>query len=371
MSVTVWLCANTLTYPQGGGHLWVYLNWALGLKSLGCHVVWMEACDPAMPRERMQSLVEDLKHRLAPYGLAASISICSRNELSLPDGLTGGIDIEGAAEADLLVNMAYDTFAGSVRRFRRSALVDIDPGLLQNWLSEGVMSLPRHDIYFTTGETIISETGLQWERIVPCVALEWWPVRPTPAGAAFSTVSHWASSQEWVSYRGECYHNDKRSGFAPFLELPRRTDHPLELALCFGDDEAAERRVLEQHGWRVRHAHAVAATPWDYQRYIQDSRGEFSWVKPSCVRMQQGWISDRTLCYLASGKPVVVQYSGPNHLLPEAAGVFRFRDLNEAARCLEIVAADYERQCQLARALAEEHFSSHKVVKRLLEVALR
>jgi hypothetical protein len=86
--------------------------------------------------------------------------------------------------------------------------------------------------------------------------------------------------------------------------------------------------------------------------------------------MENAWVSDRTLCYLASGKPAVVQHTGASRFLPDAAGLFRFRDLAEAARCLEVVAADYERQAGLARALAEEHFDARKVVRTVLERAL-
>jgi hypothetical protein len=202
------------------------------------------------------------------------------------------------------------------------------------------------------------------------VALEWWPVCQSPTGAAFTTVSHWATSREWVCFGGESYHNDKRTGFLPFLDLPRRTSQPLELALCLADDGGEERRSLEEKGWIVRHAYEVASTPQDYQRYIQGSRGEFSCAKPSCVRLQNAWVSDRTLCYLASGKPAVVRHTGPSRFLPDAAGLFRFSDPAEAARCLERVAADYDRQCRLARALAEEHFDARNVVRRVLERAL-
>jgi hypothetical protein len=31
----------TLGYPEGAGHLWVYLNWALSLHALGCRVIWL------------------------------------------------------------------------------------------------------------------------------------------------------------------------------------------------------------------------------------------------------------------------------------------------------------------------------------------
>jgi hypothetical protein len=174
---------------------------------------------------------------------------------------------------------------------------------------------------------------------------------------------------EWEEDAGELYSNDKRTGFLPFLDLPQRTSQPLELALRLSGDHA-EQAALERLGWSVREACEVAPTPWDYQRYVQDSRGEFSCVKPSCVRLQNSWVSDRTLCYLASGKPAVVEHTGPSRFLPDSGGLFRFRDVEEAVLCLEKVANDYKRQCTLARALAEEYFDARKVVGRVLERAL-
>ena len=93
-------------------------------------------------------------------------------------------------------------------------------------------------------------------------------------------------------------------------------------------------------------------------------------MKPSCVRFQNAWISDRTLCYLASGKPAVMQHTGPSRMLPDGAGLFRFENVRQAASCLEIAAADYDRQCGLARHLAEEYFDAKKVVTSVLERAL-
>ena len=114
----------------------------------------------------------------------------------------------------------------------------------------------------------------------------------------------------------------------------------------------------------------MSSTPWDYQRYLQGSRGEFSCAKPSTVRMQNAWVSDRTLCYLASGKPAVVQHTGPSRLVPDAAGLFRFHTPDEAARHLDTAAADYERHSRLARALAEEYFDARRVTASVLERAL-
>jgi len=167
----------------------------------------------------------------------------------------------------------------------------------------------------------------------------------------------------------EWYENNKRAGFQPFLDLPRRTSVPLELAISVCDDEE-EWHLLKGRGWRLRNSYEVAPTPWDYQKYVQNSLGEFSAVKPSCVRLQNAWISDRTLCYLASGKPAVIQHTGPSRFLPDAAGLFRVQDGDGALRCLHTVMKDYERQSKAARAFVGEHFDARKVVRRVLERAL-
>jgi hypothetical protein len=370
MSLRVCLSANTLSYPEGGGHLWVYLNWALGLRALGCEVVWLEAVESTTPIAEVPALAASLRGRLERYGLAEPVALCRVDGEPLPGDFEDG---GRAFEADLLVNLQYGLSEKIVRRFRRSALLDIDPGLLQIWMGEGQVAVARHDLYFTIGETVgrpgsrIPTVGVEWHYTPPCVALDSWLPHPAPPDAPFTTVAHWYDA--YVAHDGECYENGKRNGFLPFLELPRHTSQPLELALdIVADDE--ELPLLREHGWRVRESVAVSATPEDYQRYIQNSRGEFSCVKPSCVRLANAWISDRSLCYLASGKPVVVQHTGPSRFLPDAAGLLRFRDPAEAVRCLEAAASDYERHCRLARALAEEFFDARKVVRNVLNRAL-
>lgn len=378
MSTTVCLSVNSLFYPEGGGHLWVYLNWALGLRDLGCHVIWLEEAAASTPTDEVEKHVAGLKSRLDRYGLAEYVALCSFiGERVSPDASAGCLDLEAAATADLLLSFQYDMPSRVVKRFRRAALLDIDPGLLQVLVSRGSLSPAPYDSYFTIGETVgrpdarFPDLGLRWNYTPPCVALDWWPPCPSSRDAPFTTVVHWYASS-WTG--GETGPDDKRSGFLPYLDLPGRTAQPLELAVNLGteDDErvVAEREALTARGWRLRHPYTVASTPWDYQRYIQGSRGEFSCAKPLCLRLQNAWISDRTLCYLASGKPAVVQHTGPSRFLPDAAGLFRFRDVQEAARCLEAATADYERQCRLARALAEEHFDAREVVTRVLERAL-
>ncbi len=375
MSTIVCLCAKTLDYPEGGGHLWVYLNWALGLRALDCRVIWLEQADPGRPAEWVQTRVGSLKSRLAPYGLADDVALCSLTDEPLPrEASAGCLDLDAASEALVLLDIEYDMMPEVVKRFRRSALLDIDPGLLQTWMSKGSVGIAPHDLYFTIGETVgeaharFPDVGVRWQYTPPCVALPWWPSCAAPEDAPFTTVAHWFASS-WID--DESGPGDKRSGFLPFLDLPSRTSQSLELAVNLGGSKeewaVRERAALVQRRWRVREAHDVASTPWDYQRYIGDSRGEFSCAKPSCIRFQNAWVSDRTLCYLASGKPAVVQHTGPSRFLPDSAGIFRFHTLDDAVRCLEAVAADYERQCGLARALAEEYFDARKVAARILE----
>ncbi|MGH3518753.1 MAG: hypothetical protein ACRDQ7_15310 [Haloechinothrix sp.] len=374
MSLRVCLAANTVYYPGGGGHRWVYLNWALGLRALGCEVVWLEEAEPDRPATDLYRGLAALKQQLEPYGLASSVAVCSAAGLPPTDCL----ELDAAAEADLLVNLRYGLPQAVVERFRRSVLVDIDPGLLQLWMAGGQVHVPRHDVYVTTSEAVafrtsdrIPDAGISWQHAPPCVALDWWPVCAAPDDAPFTTVSHWGTTEEWVADADGFYRNDKQVGFEPFLDLPRRVTRPLELALCLSEwQECNDGVELRAHGWRVRHASTVASTPWDYQHYIQRSFGEFSCVKPSCVRLRNAWVSDRTLCYLASGKPAVVQHTGPSRLLPGGGGLLRFGNVDEAARAIRDVTDDYDKHCRLARELAQEVFDARTVAGRLLEVAL-
>jgi hypothetical protein len=381
VSIIVGVVANSLDEPQAAGNRWVFLNWALGLQELGCRVIWLEGVkrDTSMPA--LQANVSALKNDLSRYGLANSVALFSR---PLPGQCAEPIEerlnehcltLDAIDGVDLLLNIAYDIPPEVLCRVRRTAFVDIDPGLTQMWMSEGQLNIPQHDTYFTIGETVgepetlFPDCGLRWHYTPPPVFLPAWSVAPSNLAAPYTTVTNWWDG--WVVFRQESYANRKRDGFLPFLGLPSRTSRRLELAVPLGTGDINERLMLEQHGWHVRDATVVASTPWDYQDYIRESYGEFSCAKPSCTRTQNAWISDRTLCYLASGKPAVVQHTGRSRFLPDRSGLFRFGNLEEAIAHLEAACADYEHQSKLARALAEEYFDARKIVTRVLERALR
>jgi hypothetical protein len=361
VSLTVCLAGANLRSPVGG-HLWVQLNWALALRALGCRVIWLEVNRLHAASRALRERAAALQRELDDFGLGSS--------LAFDPALDGYLDLAAAAEAEVLLDLCYCSEVRLVGRFGRSALIDIDPGLTQCWLAEGQMTVAPHDVYFTIGETVgtpdarVPDCGLTWHYTPPPVFLPAWPPTRGGAQAPYTTISSWWGP--WVLSGGETYANDKRTSFLEYLELPSRSPRRLELALALGG-HAEERCLIERHGWAVREASTISASARQYRDYIQASRGEFSCAKPSCMRLGTAWISDRTICYLASGKPAIVQYTGRSRFLPDADGLFRFRTLDEAAAALETVEADYERHARAARGLAEAHFDAIKVVAAVLD----
>jgi hypothetical protein len=374
---------NVADFPEGGGHFWVYMQYALGLASAGCEVFWLERFRGSDSPERDEAALHLFRARMERFGLSGRVLLYpgrgKRTDVCVPERYIGVSRAEAEAvfdRADLLLNFHYTIAPELLARFRRTALVDIDPGLLQFWMSRGQLRVPPHDLYLTTGETVgtagarIPDCGLEWIHIRPPVSLAQWPPAPDGGRGTFTTVSNW-SSKDWIVDGDETYENTKRAAFLEFADLPRRTGQPLELALFLRtEDDASDRRDLVDRGWRVRHAREVAATPERYRSYIQKSRAEFSCAKRSCTMFQNAWISDRTLCYLASGRPAVVQDTGPIPFLPEGEGLLRFSTLDEAVAAIEAVNEDYERHSRAARGIVESFFDADRVAERILGCAL-
>jgi len=375
MGVTVCLApAHTVAYPKGGGHFWVYLQWALGLRSLGCDVVWLEQIDPTQPADAISRDVEAIRKRLAFWNFDSNLALTTPDGSPLPGNRHLTLDLDAAVRADLLINLWHSLPAAVVQRFRRTALVDTDPGLLQTWMTEGSVSVAPHDCYFTIGETVgarsarFPDCGLRWLYTPPPIFLPEWPALPVNGATTYTTVAHWWGGT--FAHNGTTFWNEKRVAFLDYLELPARTRVQLEAAVCLVDHFDEFQRLMEPKGWRLRQAWDVTSTPQDYRAYVQQSRGEFSCAKPAYVALETAWVSDRTLCYLASGRPAIVQHTGPSRLLPDGEGLFRFRTLEEAAAALMRAEADYDRHARLARALVAEHFDAERVVAHVLERAL-
>jgi hypothetical protein len=406
MTTVVISPSNVADYPEGGGHFWVYMQYVQGLRALGCDVYWLEHFEGSGDEQRDAANLRIFLDRMRRFNLAGKVIIYRPTHTDPLSGQGDGAALHGQKaeklikEADLLLNFYYAIDPDFLSLFKRSALVDIDPGLLQFWLSQKQIEVARHDIYFSTGETtgkpgaLFPDCGISWHRIRPVISLTDWPVVFRPESNRLTTVSGWWGD-EWITDGKDlCYENNKSVSFMQFAELAARTDQRLELALCLGqsdlqmeeelrsqehpdlkglaayrsDDE--DRAFLEARGWRVVPASAVGGDPDDYRRYIQKSRGEFSCAKPSCMKFQNAWVSDRSLCYLASGKPVIVQNTGPSEFLPDAEGMFRFNTVDEALSAIDAMNSDYKRHCSSARDLAATYFDGEKVLASVLDLAI-
>src|SRR5881396_3711441 len=231
MPTVVIAAHNVAAFPEGGGHFWVYLQYVLALRQLGCDVYWLEAFRTKGRAERETAALATFRARMEQHGLGGKVILyVTHSKEPSPEAPTEYLDMTRAEaeaifeRADLLVNFHYATSPGLLAHFRRTAMIDIDPGLLQFWISRGQLSVPRHDIYFTTGETVgtpaarFPDCGLGWIPIRPAVCLEYWPYRFDPRCEAFTTVSIWDSG-DWVVDRGEKYENTKRAAFLEYANL--------------------------------------------------------------------------------------------------------------------------------------------------------
>ena len=148
-----------------------------------------------------------------------------------------------------------------------------------------------------------------------------------------------------------------------FLDLPTRTPSHFQLAVN------GPHELLRERGWNPVDAMRVSRSPWDYRRFIQQSRGEFGIAKHAYVSRRSGWFSDRTECYLASGRPAVVQDTGWSEHLPSTTGLLPFSNTEEALEALARLDRDYAAHARAAGEIAEEHFVAARVLNPLLERA--
>ena len=167
-----------------------------------------------------------------------------------------------------------------------------------------------------------------------------------------------------MTFQGEVYHWSKHFEFLKFIDLPRRTDQPFELALASYEPE--DRRMLEEQGWMVSEASAVSSDLDAYRRFVADSRGEFTVAKDQNVRLRSGWFSERSAQYLAAGRPVITQETGFSNVLPAGSGLFGFSTMEEILAAVHAINEDYAGHCSRAREIAREWFEYDRVLPRML-----
>jgi hypothetical protein len=382
MPARIFVAGAITAHPFGSAGLtWAFLQWVLGFRRLGYETYYVEQIDSSQcvdDEGKPVSFAVSANRRyfdavMQRFGLAGNAALLELNGRGYA-GLSRR-DIEAlAAGSDLFINLSGRFHLDTVlRKSRRRMYVDLDPGYVQIWQERyGVdMNLRGHDTYVTVGLNLaqadcpMPTCGLRWHTTLPPVVLDAWRPMAAP-GNAYTTVADWRGYNP-VEWQGVWY-GQKAEEFLRVIDLPRRVDVPLEICLAIHENET-DRRRFEESGWRLVSPRQHAATPETYRDYIHRSRAEFTVVKQGYAAGRTGWFGDRSACYLASGRPVVVQDTGIGRYLPTGRGLLTFRDLEEAAEAIAAVEADYTGHARAARDTAEQHLDSDCVLGRLLELA--
>ena len=367
-----------------GGYGWQTVHYLRGFRDLGLDVYFYEDT-----RHHWQAYDPVTQTTGAQYenGLASARDLFARTGFgdrwvffdAAADRYTG-LDRDATralfADAKVLVNAAgVNRFTAEERRDKTNIYIDMDPAYTQIRLASGDELLREivreHQLHYTFGENIgtarcsIPTGSLEWRPTRQPIALDLWTVAPIPPGAPFTTIGTWDSSGRDVVLNGERYSWRKRTEWAKVIDLPRVTGAPFVLAMEVKDP--GDRDLLARSGWIIRDPIAISSDVCAYQRFLVDSRGEFTTAKDVNVRLQSGWFSDRSASYLAAGRPVITQDTGFADILPVGEGLFRFRTAEDAAAAVDTISSAPERHSAAARRIAEQHFSAAKVVGAMLE----
>ena len=367
-----------------GGFVWHHFQYVAGLRQLGHEVTYFE--DYGWPDSCYQP-PSDVNSADPSFGIAFLNQLLQRYELSCDvcflaeDGTTHGISRDELAArcrgSDLYLNLSNLNWIPELRLCRRRVLIDTDPVFTQIGVHGAGGELTEYDVRFTFGENVhqpgctMPTADVRWLPTRQPIVTDFWPVTAGDSAAPFTTVMSW-NPMGGHRYERQVF-GGKALSFAPYVSLPRSTGLPMEIAINIRAKWADREEVwarLTEGGWRLRDAAEVTQTPWCYQKYLQQSRAEFSVSKHGYVITQCGWFSERSAAYLASGRPVILQDTGFSKFVPCGEGLLAFRDRDEAIAAIRRLAENYEAHCHTARALAEEYFDSRRVLTRLLEQSL-
>lgn len=367
--------------PGVGGHAWVFLQYLLGFQRLGFEVLFLDWLDPIMCRDRAGAScvpadswnLDWIRAVMRNHGLADAWSLTVRG-IDQHFGLHRKAVREWAREADVLLNvMGFLDDPELLALPRLRVFLDIDPGFGQMWQELGLARpFHSHDFYFTIGENIgsaaciVPTCGIAWKTTPQPVVLDHWPVVAPPRDAVFTSIASWRGPFGPIEYHGQTY-GLRVHEFRKFASLPNRVRERFTLALDIAADETQDLAMLSANDWSLVDPRVVANTPEAVRQFIHNSKAELIIAKHLYVATRGGWFSDRSICYLASGRPVLAQDTGFTGRYPVGEGLLAFRSLEEAATGVEAIAANYARHSRCAREIAEEHFGSAKVLSRLLE----
>ncbi len=362
------------------GNVWAFFHYVLGLKLLGHKVIYLEESGWSNSvynpwkqewQEDPQVGIDVVRGLITEHHIEVPVYYVNRESGQTTGGTWSEIK-QALREADLLINIGGVCWLPEFRLCRRRVLIDMDPFFTQigKFGSEGIN---EYHAYFSYGGNIgktdcpIPTLGIDWHPIVPPVVPEVWEGVSPDGDAPLTTVANWKAYGS-VTYEVEEY-GQKKEEFLRILHLPEYTSQKLDLALAGVSDE--ETAQLEKAGWLIRSAEEVGVKLESYKNYILNSRGEFSVAKNAYVKTNSGWFSDRSVCYLAAGLPVIVQETGFSNFLPTGRGILSFSTLAEAAQAIGSVNSDYSEHRNAAREIAENVFGYRVVLTKILEAAMK
>jgi hypothetical protein len=367
--------------PGIGGHAWVFRNWLAGFAAAGADVVFVDRLEPAMLADPDAPPETTVQWRWLA-GVMAGAGMDGRYALLYDGGRRClGLDraeLERRVSGAVLFNvMGYLDDEALLAAAGRRVFVDIDPGFPQLWRELGLHdAFAGHDAFVTVGQNIgrpgcgVPTGGLEWIPTLPPVDLAAWPAADGPATQGAGRLT---SVCTWRGPFGPVVHNGVTCGlrvheFRRFAPLPGMVPGArFELALDIDDHDEPDRALLGAHGWRLADPRRVAGDPRAYQAYVTGSTAEFLVAKQLYVRTGGGWVSDRSACYLASGRPVVAQDTGlAGGPLGRGEGFVTFTTPDEAAAAVAEVLGNPARHAKAARELARDCFDAGEVAASLL-----
>ncbi len=350
--------------PFVGGHTWFALQYLLGFRQLGWEVTLIDRIEPEMAAN-----VDYLARAMRHFGLEDfwSVLVPGRE----PIGMSRREVERRLRSSELLINvMGYLDDPDLLGLPPLRVFLDIDPGFGQMWRALGLHDpFAGHDRFVTVGLNLgragcgVPDCGLEWIASPPPVVLDHWPVA---AGRhAFTSVASWRGPFGPIEFGGRIY-GLRVHEFRRFLELPGATGAKFDIALDIDPADIEDIERLRASGWTLLDPRAEAHDPSAYRAFIQSSRAELTIAKNMYVDTNSGWFSDRSACYLASGKPVLAQDTGFGSELPTGDGLLAFATLEQAIAGVEEIVGDRRRHESAARAIAEEHLASERVLGCLL-----
>lgn len=365
---------------ETGGQAWAYMQYLSGLRELGHEVYYLEDC-PAGEGYSSELYVWSSGQRISDIDRAAGfvddclglIGCADRWIFRVGDrsrGMAEADFLDVCARADLLIARASPLWNWREEYSwpNRRVFIDVDPSFTQTAIADPdtgwAEALGSYHHLFTIGQGVGNGNGLiptnghRWHRTRPPVSLKDWDFAKNGPASQLTSV---------IRLNGPF--NDpncqRRGVFDSYLDLPRRTSQDICLAV-----RKSERDYLTENGWGTVLAEEVARTPASYRQFVEASRGEFLLAKNGYVSSRSGWLSDRSVCYLAAGRPVVMQNTGLPDWLPTGEGLLTFSSLPEAVEAIAAVNADYEGHRRASRSLAETYFATDRLLPEFLETAL-